>query len=175
MPLFFSFFLFLCVLWLFFGVFFFGVFCCCCFFFFFFCQAHHCGAFIQKHSSIITVFLSLTHSHVFVWFFPPHMYILHCGSSPWLQCVQFSFLSFSQLNISKLELIFKYLMPLTWAWSDRWLLARWMHCCDDLSLSLLTVASRQIHNDGSTACVTLVEYLLTRCNGRDTPGRVLPL
>ena len=38
--------------------------CCCC------CQAHHCGAFIQKHSSIVTVFLSLTHSHVFVWFFP---------------------------------------------------------------------------------------------------------
>ena len=36
------------------------------FFFFFFCQAHRCGAFIQKHSSIVTVFLSLTHSHVFV-------------------------------------------------------------------------------------------------------------
>ena len=39
------------------------------FFFIFlrFCQAaHHCGAFIQKHSSIVTVFLSLTHSHVFV-------------------------------------------------------------------------------------------------------------
>ena len=36
------------------------------FFSFFFCQAHHCGAFIQKHSSIVTVFLSLTHSHVFV-------------------------------------------------------------------------------------------------------------
>ena len=38
------------------------------FFFFFFFQAHHCGAFIQKHSSIVTVFLSLMHSHVFVWF-----------------------------------------------------------------------------------------------------------
>ena len=36
------------------------------FFFFFFGQAHHCGAFIQKHSSIVTVFLSLMHSHVFV-------------------------------------------------------------------------------------------------------------
>ena len=24
-----------------------------CIFFFFFCQAHHCGAFIQKHSSCI--------------------------------------------------------------------------------------------------------------------------
>ena len=35
-------------------------------FFVFFCQTHHCGAFIQKHSSIVTVFLSLTHSHVFV-------------------------------------------------------------------------------------------------------------
>ena len=33
---------------------------------------------------------------------------LHYGSSAWLQCAQFSFLSFSQLNISKLELIFKY-------------------------------------------------------------------
>ena len=30
------------------------------FFFFFFCQAHHCGAFIQKHSSIVTVFPLLT-------------------------------------------------------------------------------------------------------------------
>ena len=40
------------------------------FLFFVFCQTHHCGAFIQKHSSIVTVFLSLTHSHVFVWFFP---------------------------------------------------------------------------------------------------------
>ena len=35
----------------------------------FVCQALHCGAFIQKHSSIITIFLSLTHSCVFVWFF----------------------------------------------------------------------------------------------------------
>ena len=32
------------------------------FFFFFFCQAHHSEAFNQKHSSIITMFLSLTHS-----------------------------------------------------------------------------------------------------------------
>ena len=38
----------------------------CVFFCLFFCQAHHCGAFIQKHSSIVTVFLSLMHSHVFV-------------------------------------------------------------------------------------------------------------
>ena len=28
-----------------------------------------CGAFIQKQSSIVTIFLSLTHSHVFVLFF----------------------------------------------------------------------------------------------------------
>ena len=55
-----------------------------------------------------TIFLLLTHSHVFVWFFS-HMYILHYASSPWLQCVQFLFLSFSQLNISEPELIFKYL------------------------------------------------------------------
>ena len=61
----------------------------------FFCLAHHCGAFIQKHSSIVTIFLSLTHSHVFVWFFPPHMYILHYASSPWSHCAQFSFSSFS--------------------------------------------------------------------------------
>ena len=33
---------------------------------FVFCQAHHFGAFIQKHSSIITIFLSLIHSRVFV-------------------------------------------------------------------------------------------------------------
>ena len=46
------------------------------FFFFLFCQAHHCGVFIQKHSSIVTVFLLLTHSHVFVRFFS-HIYILH--------------------------------------------------------------------------------------------------
>ena len=36
------------------------------------------------------------------------MYIPHCASSPWLQCAQFSFLSFPQLNISEPELIFKY-------------------------------------------------------------------
>ena len=29
--------------------------------FFLSCQAHHCGAFIQKHSSIVPIFLSLTH------------------------------------------------------------------------------------------------------------------
>ena len=34
-------------------------------FFFFFSKAHHCGAFIQKHSSIITILLSLTHSRIF--------------------------------------------------------------------------------------------------------------
>ena len=54
-------------------------------FLFLFCQAHHCGAFIQKHSSILTIFLSLTHSHVFVWFFS-HMYFLHYASSPWSVC-----------------------------------------------------------------------------------------
>ena len=37
--------------------------------FFVFLQAHHCGAFIQKHSSIVTVLFSLTLSHVFVGFF----------------------------------------------------------------------------------------------------------
>ena len=37
-----------------------------------------------------------------------HMYIPHYASSPWLQCAQFSFLSFSQLNTSEPELIFKY-------------------------------------------------------------------
>ena len=46
--------------------------------FFFFCQTHHCGAFIQKHSSIVTVFLSLTHSHIFVWFFPSHVHPALC-------------------------------------------------------------------------------------------------
>ena len=41
---------------------------------FFFCQAYYYGAFIQKHSSTVSVFLSLTHSHVFVWFFPSHVH-----------------------------------------------------------------------------------------------------
>ena len=36
------------------------------FFFFFFPQVHHCGAFIQKQSSIITIFLSLIHSRSFL-------------------------------------------------------------------------------------------------------------
>ena len=36
------------------------------------------------------------------------MHILHYASSLWLQCAQFSFLSFSQLNISAPELTFKY-------------------------------------------------------------------
>ena len=31
------------------------------------CQAHQCGAIIQKHPSIITIYLSFTHSCVFVW------------------------------------------------------------------------------------------------------------
>ena len=31
-------------------------------------QALHCGAFIHKNSSIVTIFLSLTHSHVFDFF-----------------------------------------------------------------------------------------------------------
>ena len=53
-------------------------------FLFLFCQAHHCGAFIPKHPSIVTIFLSFTHSHVFVWF-SPHMYILQYASSRWLQ------------------------------------------------------------------------------------------
>ena len=35
-------------------------------FFLFLGQAHHCGTFIQKHSFIVTIFLSLTHSHVSV-------------------------------------------------------------------------------------------------------------
>ena len=39
-------------------------------------QAHHCGAFIQTHSSIITIFLSLTHSRVV-----SHMCILHYSPS----------------------------------------------------------------------------------------------
>ena len=38
----------------------------CIFFILFFCQAHHCG---EKHSSIVTVFLSLMHSHVFEFLF----------------------------------------------------------------------------------------------------------
>ena len=62
------------------------------FFLFLFCQAHHCGAFIQKHSSIVTIFLSLMHSHVFVWFF------VTCTSCtmplPLGLCAQLSFLSF---------------------------------------------------------------------------------
>ena len=42
----------------------------------FFCQAHHCGAFIQKHSSIVTVFLSLLFTRLCM-VFVPHMYIPH--------------------------------------------------------------------------------------------------
>ena len=56
--------------------------------------------FIQKRPSIIAIFLSLTHSHIFVWFFSSHvhpalclfplltvyMYILHYASSTWSQC-----------------------------------------------------------------------------------------
>ena len=38
----------------------------------------------------------------------PHMYILHYASYPWSPCAQFSFLGFSQLNISEPGLIFKY-------------------------------------------------------------------
>ena len=34
------------------------VFCCCCFQC---CQAHQCGVFIQKHPSIITIYLLLIH------------------------------------------------------------------------------------------------------------------
>ena len=45
---------------------------------FFFCQTHHCGAFIQKHSSIVTIFTSLMRSHVFVWFFPSHVHPALC-------------------------------------------------------------------------------------------------
>ena len=32
----------------------------------FVCQAHYCGAFIQKLPPLVTIFLSLKHSHVFV-------------------------------------------------------------------------------------------------------------
>ena len=39
-------------------------FLCFLFCFLFFCQAHHCWVFIQKHSSIITIFLLLTHSQI---------------------------------------------------------------------------------------------------------------
>ena len=51
------------------------------FFYIFFCQPHHCVAFIQKHSSIITMFLSLIHASLDDFFFL-HMYILHYASSP---------------------------------------------------------------------------------------------
>ena len=34
--------------------------------------------------------------HTCLYDFFPHMYIPHYASSPWLQCAQFSFLSFSQ-------------------------------------------------------------------------------
>ena len=44
-------------------------------FFLLFCQAHHCVAFIQKHSSIITIFLSLTHLRACIFFlFPSHVH-----------------------------------------------------------------------------------------------------
>ena len=72
----------------------------CLFLFFVFCQAHHCGALIQKHSSIVTVFLSLTHSHIFVWFFS-HMYIPHYASPPWLQCAQISFFKLFTIIIKR--------------------------------------------------------------------------
>ena len=64
-------------------------------------QAHHRGAFIQKHSSVVTVFLSRSRIHTSLYDFFSHMYILHSASSPWLQREQFSFLSCSQLNISE--------------------------------------------------------------------------
>ena len=44
----------------------------------------------------------------FLFSFSPHVYILHYASFPWSQCAQFSFLGFSQLNISEPELIFIY-------------------------------------------------------------------
>ena len=47
----------------------------------FVCQTHHCGTFIQKYSSIIKIFLSLTHPRVFDDFFllshvqpPPYVF-----------------------------------------------------------------------------------------------------
>ena len=47
------------------------------------CQAYQYGAFIQKHSSIITISLSLTHSHVFAWLIfshvHPSLYFFHLG------------------------------------------------------------------------------------------------
>ena len=78
------------------------------FFFFFFLPSTslwgvYSETFIHRYS------IPLTHAFTrLCMIFSPHMYILHYGSSPRLQCAQFSFLSFSQLNISKLELIFKY-------------------------------------------------------------------
>ena len=69
-----------------------------------FCEAHHCGVFIQKCSSIVTVFLSLTHSHVSLYDFFPHMYILHYASSPWLQCAQFSFFKLFTIIIKHFRL-----------------------------------------------------------------------
>ena len=63
----------------------------CLFLFFVFCQAHHCGALIQKHSSIVTVFLSLTHSHIFVWFFFSHVHPALCLSSLVTMCTNFFF------------------------------------------------------------------------------------
>jgi len=53
-----------------------------------FCQAHHCGAFIQKHSSIVSISLSLTHSQVFVWCVSSHVHPALClfpfGRESWL-------------------------------------------------------------------------------------------
>ena len=48
------------------------------FFSLFFPPAHHWGAFIHKHSSIVTVFLSLTHSHVVVCFLSSHVHPALC-------------------------------------------------------------------------------------------------
>ena len=53
--------------------------------------------------------IPLAHSFTRLYMiFPPHIYILHYATSPWSHYTQFSFLGFSQLNLSEPELIFKY-------------------------------------------------------------------
>ena len=82
-----------------------------------FCQTHQCGLFIQKHPSVLTIYLSLSHSRVFVFcccffvcflcvFF--RMFILRYTISPLVTVQILMFVRFVTLNISGPEPSFKY-------------------------------------------------------------------
>ena len=78
---------------------------------------------------------------VFVWFFFLSLTCSSCAMS-WLQCAQFPFLSFSQLNISEPELIFKYHRQ----WFIRLVLTFPQLCCFSPNKTSTTVKSVWMSN-----------------------------